>query len=177
MASMARGAKRRHAVISKKMLILFSASLSCVVLLVIFSLFRFHSPKPPISISISRVVFDGPPKIAFLFLVRRNLPLDFLWDAFFQVSHPPSFLFFFWGNCYEYLSSKLSSIFRRTSTFRDSRYTFIRRLGLCWMSQPPGRNSSTVDKSVIAFRWHFVVEKAMPTYSSTYFPFSNCWKD
>lgn len=84
MASMARGAKRRHAVISKKMLILFSASLSCVVLLVIFSLFRFHSPKPPISISISRVVFDGPPKIAFLFLVRRNLPLDFLWDAFFQ---------------------------------------------------------------------------------------------
>ncbi|XP_052735134.1 glycosyltransferase BC10 isoform X4 [Vigna angularis] len=80
MASTARGAKRRHA-ISRKMLIFFSASLSCVVVLLLLSLFRFHSPKP--SISVSRV-FDGPPKIAFLFLVRRNLPLDFLWDAFFQ---------------------------------------------------------------------------------------------
>ncbi|XP_047170174.1 glycosyltransferase BC10-like isoform X1 [Vigna umbellata] len=80
MASAARGAKRRHA-ISRKMLIFFSASLSCVVVLLLLSLFRFHSPKP--SISVSRV-FDGPPKIAFLFLVRRNLPLDFLWDAFFQ---------------------------------------------------------------------------------------------
>ncbi|KAG9139005.1 hypothetical protein Leryth_025323 [Lithospermum erythrorhizon] len=26
----------------------------------------------------------GNPKIAFLFLTRRNLPLDFLWDTFFQ---------------------------------------------------------------------------------------------
>ncbi|XP_059624414.1 glycosyltransferase BC10-like isoform X2 [Cornus florida] len=28
--------------------------------------------------------FEGPPKIAFLFLARRNLPLDFLWGNFFQ---------------------------------------------------------------------------------------------
>lgn len=30
--------------------------------------------------------FEGPPKIAFLFLVRKDLPLDFLWDAFFKVN-------------------------------------------------------------------------------------------
>lgn len=80
------------------------------------------------------------------------------------------------GNNNEYLSSKVS-IFGRTVTFRDSLFTFIRRRGLCWMSQPPGHNSSTVDKSVTAFRWDFVVEKTMPTCSSTYFPFSNCWKE
>ncbi|KAA8520128.1 hypothetical protein F0562_014384 [Nyssa sinensis] len=28
--------------------------------------------------------FEGPPKIAFLFLARRNLPLDFLWGSFFE---------------------------------------------------------------------------------------------
>ncbi|XP_027363551.1 glycosyltransferase BC10-like [Abrus precatorius] len=83
MASAARGVKRRHVItrFSCKMLFLFSVSLSCVVVLTIASLFRSYSIKPPISIS---RVFDGPPKIAFLFLVRRNLPLDFLWDAFFQ---------------------------------------------------------------------------------------------
>ncbi|XP_020222044.1 glycosyltransferase BC10 [Cajanus cajan] len=82
--------KRRHAM-SRKMLILFSASLSCVVVLLLASLFRFHSPKPPIQVSRSRLFFDGPPKIAFLFLVRRNLPLDFLWDAFFQNAHVSRF--------------------------------------------------------------------------------------
>lgn len=28
--------------------------------------------------------FRGNPKIAFLFLVRRNLPLDFVWESFFE---------------------------------------------------------------------------------------------
>ncbi|KAL6992826.1 hypothetical protein U1Q18_010942 [Sarracenia purpurea var. burkii] len=28
--------------------------------------------------------FKGPPKVAFLFLARRNLPLDFLWGSFFE---------------------------------------------------------------------------------------------
>ncbi|KAL9146748.1 hypothetical protein ABFS82_13G130500 [Erythranthe guttata] len=28
--------------------------------------------------------FRGDPKIAFLFLVRKNLPLDFLWESFFE---------------------------------------------------------------------------------------------
>ncbi|XP_022716137.1 uncharacterized protein LOC111275218 isoform X2 [Durio zibethinus] len=33
---------------------------------------------------ISRDNFHGPPKIAFLFLARLNLPLDFLWGSFFE---------------------------------------------------------------------------------------------
>ncbi|KAG5561326.1 hypothetical protein RHGRI_004375 [Rhododendron griersonianum] len=33
---------------------------------------------------ISNVPFQGPPKVAFLFLARRNLPLDFLWGTFFE---------------------------------------------------------------------------------------------
>ncbi|KAL6143918.1 hypothetical protein ACLB2K_054613 [Fragaria x ananassa] len=28
--------------------------------------------------------FVGPPKVAFLFLVRQDLPLDFLWGTFFK---------------------------------------------------------------------------------------------
>ncbi|CAN1165707.1 Glycosyltransferase BC10 [Linum perenne] len=32
------------------------------------------------------LTFHGPPKIAFLFLVRRDLPLDFLWAAFFDAA-------------------------------------------------------------------------------------------
>lgn len=36
--------------------------------------------------SVSSYVFEGNAKIAFLFLARRNLPLDFLWGSFFEVS-------------------------------------------------------------------------------------------
>lgn len=36
---------------------------------------------------ISSQFYTGNPKIAFLFLARRHLPLDFLWQAFFEVSY------------------------------------------------------------------------------------------
>ncbi|KAK7303339.1 hypothetical protein RJT34_14242 [Clitoria ternatea] len=83
MAVTARGVKKRHVVLTRKMLILFFASLSCVLVfaLATLSTLHFNNTKPPIPVS---RVFHGPPKIAFLFLVRLNLPLDFLWDAFFQ---------------------------------------------------------------------------------------------
>ncbi|KAJ4703963.1 Core-2/I-branching beta-1,6-N-acetylglucosaminyltransferase family protein [Melia azedarach] len=55
------------------------------------ALFRLHSQydisSSVISRSRSRIrydSFDGPPKIAFLFLARRDLPLDFLWGSFFE---------------------------------------------------------------------------------------------
>ncbi|GKV01981.1 hypothetical protein SLEP1_g14477 [Rubroshorea leprosula] len=35
--------------------------------------------------------FDGNPKIAFLFLVRQDLPLDFLWGNFFENADIGSF--------------------------------------------------------------------------------------
>jgi hypothetical protein len=82
----ARTVKRRHVStrLSCKLLILFSVSIFCVVVLAAAALFSVNSNKPPIPIS-RATVFHGPPKIAFLFLVRRNIPLDFLWGAFFQV--------------------------------------------------------------------------------------------
>ncbi|KAH8493369.1 hypothetical protein Peur_061806 [Populus x canadensis] len=58
--------------------------------LCVFALFRLHLSSPPETLlsrrrSFSReVVFSGPPKIAFLFLVRRGLPLDFLWGSFLE---------------------------------------------------------------------------------------------
>lgn len=58
--------------------------------LCVFALFRIHLSSPPETLlsrrrSFSReVVFSGPPKVAFLFLVRRGLPLDFLWGSFLE---------------------------------------------------------------------------------------------
>ncbi|EOY28772.1 hypothetical protein QUC31_013223 [Theobroma cacao] len=72
-----------------KLVILLSVALCFVALL------RLHfSPdlSSPNSLSrparvrsrISGGTFDGIPKIAFLFLARFNLPLDFLWGSFFE---------------------------------------------------------------------------------------------
>ena len=93
MAARGVGAKRRHVItstrLSWKLLILFCGCLSCVVVLA--ALFRLHSSDAnsyhlKVTRSSLSTTFQGPPKIAFLFLVRRNIPLDFLWDTFFQVS-------------------------------------------------------------------------------------------
>ncbi|KAF8409600.1 hypothetical protein HHK36_005678 [Tetracentron sinense] len=65
--------------------------ISISIVLCVFTLLRLHSQsklQPSIAASRrSRILddhFDGPPKIAFLFLARRNLPLDFLWGSFFE---------------------------------------------------------------------------------------------
>ncbi|KAG7033964.1 hypothetical protein SDJN02_03690 [Cucurbita argyrosperma subsp. argyrosperma] len=71
---------------SWKLVITFSLALC------IFALIRLHSSSRTnlASASLSRRLrpppgsFLGRPKIAFLFLTRRNLPLDFLWGSFFQ---------------------------------------------------------------------------------------------
>ncbi|KAL3627415.1 hypothetical protein CASFOL_028778 [Castilleja foliolosa] len=42
------------------------------------------SPHLPRSSRVPSSQFMGDPKIAFLFLVRRSLPLDFLWESFFE---------------------------------------------------------------------------------------------
>ncbi|KAE9591479.1 putative glycosyl transferase, family 14 [Lupinus albus] len=83
--------KRRHVSTRlsfnwKLLILFFSASLSCVVVLA--SLFSLHYYNNNNSSRFTRSpisrVFNGSPKIAFLFLVRRNIPLDFLWGTFFQ---------------------------------------------------------------------------------------------
>lgn len=87
----------RHVIWFSWKLVIFFSVVLCVV-----ALLRFHSQPPddlvssPTSIYLPRYrisrdnSFPGPPKIAFLFLTRRNLPLDFLWGSFFEV-----FFFFF----------------------------------------------------------------------------------
>ncbi|XP_059438739.1 glycosyltransferase BC10 [Corylus avellana] len=77
-------AVRRVLWLSWKLVVLVSVALCALALL------RLHShsdltsslsrPRP----RIYRHKFEGTPKIAFLFLARRRLPLDFLWDSFFE---------------------------------------------------------------------------------------------
>lgn len=57
--------------------------------------------------SVSSYVFEGNAKIAFLFLARRNLPLDFLWGSFFEVSliSTSSFNLNFFESSFRFLSS------------------------------------------------------------------------
>lgn len=80
-----------------KLVVLLSVALCALALL------RLHS-EPDLSSSstssysrvrapVSGGSFEGRPKIAFLFLARRNLPLDFLWDTFFEVFLPFFFIF------------------------------------------------------------------------------------
>ena len=57
-----------------------AALLSFLLLLAAFLRTQPPAAPPP---------FAGPGKVAFLFLARAGLPLDFLWDAFFRVSTSP----------------------------------------------------------------------------------------
>ncbi|KAF5481031.1 hypothetical protein F2P56_001723, partial [Juglans regia] len=54
------------------------------------------------------VHFEGPPKIAFLFLVGRDLPLDFLWGAFFKNGDVANFSI--------YIHSEPGFVFKETTT-------------------------------------------------------------
>lgn len=57
--------------------------------------FSFSSSSPPVRHR-SRLMssYNGNPKVAFLFLVRKNLPLDFLWDSFFEHADIANFSIF-----------------------------------------------------------------------------------
>lgn len=56
----------------------------------------------------SEEAFEGAPKVAFLFLARANLPLDFIWHAFFQNAEE--------GNYSIYIHSKPGFVFDETTT-------------------------------------------------------------
>lgn len=62
------------------------------------ALFRLHLRYDISSSAVSRARsrihyddFHGPAKIAFLFLARRELPLDFLWGSFFEIADVENF--------------------------------------------------------------------------------------
>lgn len=149
----ARTVKRRHVStkLSGKLLILFSVSIFCVVVLVTLALFTLNSNSSSTIRRISNVVFDGPPKIAFLFLVRQNIPLDFLWGAFFQVPSISSASFFYYFVIF-FDDFNFESFFCRMVMYRIFRFMFIRRQGFCWMSLQQGLIFSMVDNLVIVFR-------------------------
>ncbi|EEF43822.1 conserved hypothetical protein [Ricinus communis] len=50
--------------------------------------------RPRSRLSRANLEFHGPPKLAFLFLVRQDLPLDFLWGSFFENADVASFSIF-----------------------------------------------------------------------------------
>lgn len=52
--------------------------------------------------------FEGPPKVAFLFLTRRNVPLDFLWGCFFENADV--------GNFSIYIHSEPGFVFDESTT-------------------------------------------------------------
>ncbi|ESR63019.1 hypothetical protein CICLE_v10015649mg [Citrus x clementina] len=62
------------------------------------ALFRLHLrydiSSSAVSRTRSRIHYDGPAKIAFLFLARRELPLDFLWGSFFEIADVENFSIF-----------------------------------------------------------------------------------
>lgn len=72
-----------------KLIVTLSAALCILALLSIHLQSRPSETLPSLSVARSRIPlrkYSGDrPKIAFLFLARRDLPLDFLWDRFFKV--------------------------------------------------------------------------------------------
>ncbi|KAL8469088.1 hypothetical protein ACS0TY_032069 [Phlomoides rotata] len=86
-ASMKPGLSMRHVLcIGWKLVILVSIAL-CLWVFIRIQQYS-QSTSSPFPSTKSRTLsyhhFTGHPKIAFLFLVRRNLPLDFLWESFFE---------------------------------------------------------------------------------------------
>ncbi|KAM1666487.1 hypothetical protein ACFX1X_046115 [Malus domestica] len=90
-------AKKRASSASMSRLLSFVSRLFIVlsILLCLLAFLRLiHSQskdQPPVFASPTRFPavihdnqFEGPPKVAFLFLARRDLPLDFLWNTFFK---------------------------------------------------------------------------------------------
>lgn len=68
--------------------ILFRLVISLSVIACVLALLKIQSqtisPLPAAAAVRSEEEFVGNPKVAFLFLARAGLPLDFIWHAFFQ---------------------------------------------------------------------------------------------
>ena len=140
-----------------KLVILVSVALCVLALLRLQSNSELSSISlPPQGPRFYRVsVYQGNPKIAFLFLVRRSLPLDFLWGSFFEVLLR-SLLEFSRESLEKVMDSKvlwcLDVGVCRTWMRRIFRFIFIRSLGLCLMKRRRGPVFFTIGNWAIAFR-------------------------
>ncbi|PQQ07992.1 uncharacterized protein Pyn_20025 [Prunus yedoensis var. nudiflora] len=81
---------------SWKLVVILSITLCVLALFKLHSQPDLYSSPSSLSIARSRISrhgnnFSGDPKIAFLFLARRSLPLDFLWGSFFENADMPNF--------------------------------------------------------------------------------------
>ncbi|KAG6418995.1 hypothetical protein SASPL_121203 [Salvia splendens] len=83
-ASIKPGLSMRHVLcLGWKLVILLSVAL-CVFAFLRIQLYSQSTAALPRKSRSLTYEFNGNPKVAFLFLVRRNLPLDFLWESFFE---------------------------------------------------------------------------------------------
>ncbi|CBI23203.3 hypothetical protein VitviT2T_014566 [Vitis vinifera] len=103
-----------------KLVILVSVALCVLALLRLQSNSELSSISlPPQGPRFYRVsVYQGNPKIAFLFLVRRSLPLDFLWGSFFENADAANFSI--------YIHSQPGFVFDETTS--RSRFFYNRQL-------------------------------------------------
>ncbi|PQQ12151.1 uncharacterized protein Pyn_00168 [Prunus yedoensis var. nudiflora] len=81
---------------SWKLVVILSITLCVLAFFKLHSQPDLYSSPSSLSIARSRISrqgnnFSGPPKIAFLFLARRGLSLDFLWGSFFENADMPNF--------------------------------------------------------------------------------------
>lgn len=101
---------------------MFQLVVSLSVIACVLALLKIQSqaisPPAPVVVFRSEEAFDGSPKVAFLFLARANLPLDFIWHAFFQNAEE--------GNFSIYIHSKPGFVFDETTT--RSHYFFGRQI-------------------------------------------------
>ncbi|KAK4485060.1 hypothetical protein RD792_007668 [Penstemon davidsonii] len=95
-ASVKPGLPMRHVLCLGWKIVIFVSLVLCV--LAFIRIQQYSEPMTsPYSTALprrSRVLadqFTGNPKIAFLFLVRRNMPLDFLWESFFENADKENF--------------------------------------------------------------------------------------
>lgn len=98
---------------------LFQLAVSLSVIACVLALLKIQSqPVPPVAVHFEEVEFLGTPKVAFLFLARADLPLDFIWHGFFQNAEE--------GNFSIYVHSRPGFVFDESTT--RSHFFFGRQL-------------------------------------------------
>lgn len=72
----------------------FRVVLFLALLALVRVVLRIHNDSLGDGSESSKEITFRVPKVAFLFLARSNLPLDFVWDTFFKVLYCSSVIFF-----------------------------------------------------------------------------------
>ncbi|XP_077226943.1 glycosyltransferase BC10-like [Tasmannia lanceolata] len=163
---------QHHFWLGSKIVISFS------IFLCVYALLRLHSQSKlqsssevrdaaaAVFVRRSTEPFSGNPKISFLFLARRNLPLDFLWQSFFQNADA--------GNFSIYIHSTPGFVFDESTT----RCSFFYGRQLSMSVQVAWGESSMIEAEQLLLRaalldpanQHFVLlsDSCVPLYNFSY---------